>query len=88
MLVSRPRPLVQDQRTVMKAVAVAAVSLIALAVSRPGVASAEPVAVRQVEGLVHGFLVLRSPDGAILASGDLIQVARDQQFSRIRIGSS
>jgi len=73
--------LVQDQRTVMKAVAVAVVSLVALAVSRPGVASAEPVAVRQVEGLVHGFLVLRSSEGAVLASGDLIQVARGNRVT-------
>jgi hypothetical protein len=32
--------------------------------------------VRHVEGLVHGFLSLRSPDGAVLANGDLIQDAR------------
>jgi hypothetical protein len=38
--------------------------------------SAEPVAVRHVEGLVHGFLSLRSPDGSLLAHGDLIQDAR------------
>jgi hypothetical protein len=34
-----------------------------------------PVAVRHKEGLVHGFLVLRSVDGKLLASGDLIQTA-------------
>ncbi len=38
--------------------------------------SAEPVAVRYTEGVVHGFLALRGPDGASLADGDLIQVAR------------
>src|SRR6478672_6499246 len=38
--------------------------------------SAEPVVVRHVEGLVHGFLSLRSPDGKALANGDLIQNAR------------
>jgi hypothetical protein len=37
------------------------------------VLSAEPVAVRHAEGLLHGFLTLRSPDGALLANGDLIQ---------------
>lgn len=37
------------------------------------VPSAEPVAVRHIEGLVHGFLSLRSPDGAVIANGDLIQ---------------
>jgi len=35
----------------------------------------EPIRVRQMEGLVHGFLSLRSPDGKTIASGDLIQVA-------------
>jgi len=33
------------------------------------------VAVRYKEGLAHGFLVLRSVDGKILANGDLIQTA-------------
>jgi hypothetical protein len=42
----------------------------------PSPVTAEPVAVRFAEGLVHGFLVLRSLDGKILASGDLIQSAR------------
>ena len=40
------------------------------------VPSAEPVAVRHVEGLVHGFLSLRSPEGSVLAYGDLIQDVR------------
>jgi len=35
--------------------------------------SAEPVAVRHAEGLTHGFLTLRSAEGALLANGDLIQ---------------
>ncbi len=39
-------------------------------------ASAEPVAVRFKEGLVHGFLALRTMDGKTLAHGDLLQVAR------------
>jgi hypothetical protein len=37
---------------------------------------AEPIAVRHVEGLVHGFLSLRSPEGRVVATGDLIQNAR------------
>lgn len=41
-----------------------------------GTSPAEPVAVRHAEGLVHGFLVLRTLDGALLADGDLIQTAR------------
>jgi hypothetical protein len=39
-------------------------------------AGGEPVAVRHIEGVVHGFLVLRTLDGSPLADGDLIQVAR------------
>ena len=38
--------------------------------------NAEPVAVRFSEGLVHGFLVLRTLEGKPLADGDLIQTAR------------
>ena len=48
--------------------------LIALALT--GAVSAEPVAVRFSEGVTHGFLALRTPDGALIASGDLAQVAR------------
>jgi hypothetical protein len=44
-------------------------------------ASAEPVAVRHVEGLVHGFLSLRSPDDAVLASGDLVQDAQGDRVT-------
>jgi hypothetical protein len=45
---------------------------------------AEPVTVRHAEGLVHGFLALRSPDGKLIASGDLIQNARgDRVTSRL-----
>jgi hypothetical protein len=51
---------------------------------RTSVASSEPVVVRHVEGLVHGFLSLRSPEGGALASGDLIQDARgDRVTSRL-----
>ena len=51
---------------------------------RTTVASSEPVAVRHVEGLVHGFLSLRSPEGGVLASGDLIQDAQgDRVTSRL-----
>lgn len=35
--------------------------------------TAEPVAVRYVEGSLHGFLSLRSMEGKLLASGDLTQ---------------
>ena len=36
--------------------------------------AAAPVPVRFVEGATHGFLVLRTVDGVLLASGDLLQV--------------
>ena len=38
--------------------------------------AAAPVPVRFVEGATHGFLVLRTVDGALIASGDLLQVGR------------
>jgi hypothetical protein len=46
--------------------------------------SADPVAVRYREGVVHGFLTLRSPEGAIIAGGDLTQMAQgDRVTSRL-----
>ena len=42
-------------------------------------ASAAPVSVRFVEGVTHGFLVLRTVNGELIASGDLLQVQRDGQ---------
>jgi hypothetical protein len=38
--------------------------------------AADPVAVRFVEGVVHGFLMLRNVNGVLLAHGDLLQVNR------------
>jgi hypothetical protein len=40
------------------------------------VASAEPIPVRHIEGTEHGFLVLRTKEGRVLAVGDLFQVVR------------
>jgi hypothetical protein len=37
---------------------------------------AEPIAVRRTEGVVHGFLVLRTLEGKTLADGELIQFAQ------------
>jgi len=37
---------------------------------------AEPVPVRHAEGLVHGFLALRTLEGTTIAHGDLVQQAR------------
>lgn len=55
-------------------------------------ARAELVPVRQTEGLVHGFLTLRSLDGATIADGDLTQSARGDRVTtrlifRFRDGS-
>jgi len=47
-------------------------------------ASAEPIVVQHTEGVVHGFLSLRSPEGNLLADGDLIQTAEgDRVTSRL-----
>src|SRR3954447_8546058 len=53
---------------------------------------AEPIAVRYVEGSVHGFLALRTMEGKILAAGDLVQVVRGNRVTsrlvfRFRDGS-
>ena len=52
---------------------------------RAGSLQAESVAVRHAEGIVRGFLVLRSLDsGAVIANGDLIQFSRgDRVTSRL-----
>jgi hypothetical protein len=41
---------------------------------RPGAAA--PVSVRFAEGVTHGFLVLRTVNGVLLASGEFLQVGR------------
>jgi len=43
------------------------------ALALPAVAPAEQVRVRHAEGLVHGFLVLRTLEGGTIADGDLLQ---------------
>ncbi|MBZ5538083.1 MAG: hypothetical protein LAO31_19185 [Acidobacteriia bacterium] len=42
----------------------------------PGVVAANQVPVRFGEGSVHGFLEVRSTEGVLIASGDLLQVTR------------
>ena len=42
----------------------------------PPRARAAPVGVRFVEGSLHGFIALRTVDGALIASGDLLQTRR------------
>ncbi|HEY2975914.1 MAG TPA: hypothetical protein VGJ48_25595 [Pyrinomonadaceae bacterium] len=44
-----------------------------------GPAPAAPVSVRFVEGATHGFLVLRTVNGVLVASGELLQVGRGGQ---------
>jgi hypothetical protein len=52
-----------------------------VAVLRPALVAGEPVAVRHTEGIVHGFLVLRTLEGKALADGDLLQSARGDRVS-------
>src|SRR4051794_17814448 len=52
------------------------VAAIASALVFPSRTAGEQVAVQHTEGLVHGFLTLRTLDGTPLADGDLLQTAR------------
>jgi hypothetical protein len=47
----------------------------------PCILTAAPVAVRHKEGVAHGFLVLRTLQGKMLAVGDLVQVTRDDEVT-------
>jgi hypothetical protein len=70
------RDLLSFQRVVLGAM------LLALpAAARPSPRGTEPaaVAVRYPEGSLHGFLELRTAKGAVLASGDLLQVVRGRE---------
>ena len=44
-------------------------------------APAERIPVRYAQGTIHGFLVLRSEDGRVLASGDSVQVVHGDQVT-------
>jgi hypothetical protein len=46
---------------------------------QPGPMSAESIPVRYPEGTTHGFLALRSLEGKLLATGDLIEVIHGNQ---------
>jgi hypothetical protein len=50
--------------------------LLAVVLLKPGPLWAEPIPVRYREGAVHGFLVLRTLEGNILAAGDLTQTVQ------------
>ena len=52
------------------------VVVVASVVASIGRPAAEPVTVRFLEGLTHGFLALKTMDGKPLGSGDLIQSVR------------
>jgi len=52
-----------------------------IAVVVPFGSSTEQVAGRHTEGLVHGFLVLRTQDGETLAHGDLTQSAPENSVT-------
>jgi len=54
-------------------------SLIQFAIICTAAASlcAQPIAVRQMEGEVRGFLVLRTEDGTLVADGDSLQTTRN-----------
>jgi hypothetical protein len=52
------------------------VLLLVAALQWPCPLAAAPVPVRFLEGLTHGFLVLRTLNGVLIASGDLLQVSR------------
>jgi hypothetical protein len=69
-----PQVLPPLRRKSRRALVVLSLVVIALLARRD--ASGEPVAVRYTEGIVHGFLALRTTDGKTLADGDLIQTAR------------
>jgi hypothetical protein len=60
---------------------IAAVLCASAALLRPPAVSAEPVPVRFAEGLVHGFLSLRTLDGALVANGDLLQFVRGDRVT-------
>jgi hypothetical protein len=59
----------------------AALILAAITVVAPAHVLGEPVSVRHTEGVVHGFLALRTMDGTLLADGDLIQTARGEHVT-------
>jgi hypothetical protein len=48
----------------------------------PALALPAPVAVRHIEGLIHGFLVLSAIDGRPLAQGDLVQFAAHDRVTK------
>ncbi len=56
-------------------------ALLLAVVLRAHIASAEPVPVRHTEGVVHGFLVLRTLEGKTLATGEVTQSPHGGQMT-------
>jgi hypothetical protein len=67
-----------DKRmTICKSVAMVVIFAVMIFISPfPCPVMAGPIPVRYVEGTIHGFLIVRAPDGTVLASGDLLQVKK------------
>ncbi len=62
----------------------AGAAIVAIAMVGPAASLAEPVAVKHWEGLAHGFLSLRTLEGAHLADGDLVETtARTSGGNRV-----
>jgi len=74
--VQKVSPLMISQKLPSVWSASLAILVACVVLPQPGAMAAAPVAVRHTEGLVHGFLVLRTLSGDTLADGDLIQIAR------------
>lgn len=51
--------------------------------SSPYLLHGEPVAVRQPQGVLHGFLVLRAQSGDVLASGEMLQSLKGAQVTSV-----
>lgn len=68
--------LIRSRRRLDLAPATIGPLLVAAVLLSPRMLAADPVPVRFAEGATHGFLVLRTFEGALLASGDLLQVSR------------
>jgi hypothetical protein len=68
----------------MRFITESSLAVIAVLLTSIGRPSAEPVRVRYLEGLTHGFLSLKTMEGKLLGSGDLIQTVRgDRVTSRL-----
>src|SRR5580700_11111974 len=64
--------------------AVTAIALLIASLLQPTALPAQSVTVRYREGVGHGFLVLRTPDGIPVADGDSTQIAQgDSVTSRM-----